>query len=437
MHWAVCAREWKNGFEERTRKANRYAQRMRDRGGVVSQPPRKDDELDAFLRGDSPLSRHYKEAGDEQPPAKVDAAILAAAQWAVGADSGKAKRGTGGARTGGGGQAGEHWWRNLFSRWAVPLASAAVVVVAATLTLMIERDPEMERIETHYDSVALNAPGKSMAEMPAGLAEQEVDTEAQRPAATREPVAKKAAPAEPAQEKSKEAKAESAPQPAAVAPQRLEFRPVDEEAAAAAKDFIARREAADTAGRTEGGDEQPDAGFAADIAPPAAPPVAVAALPAQDASTEIQESAEIQESMVQNRADSLQRQRDSDAVLADDMPAAEPSAEEALTPAPAMGLAGAQSSAALPGGDSVSSQAQSADDAGTQFVPAPTVPVQPSSSGASSSGRDPDEWIADIEEQLALGNRELARAAVKNFRDRYPDYELPEALEQLLSANDR
>ena len=65
------------------------------------------------------------------------------------------------------------------------------------------------------------------------------------------------------------------------------------------------------------------------------------------------------------------------------------------------------------------------------------MPVQPSSSGASSSGRDPDEWIADIEEQLALGNRELARAAVKNFRDRYPDYELPEALEQLLSTNDR
>ncbi len=139
--------------------------------------------------------------------------------------------------------------------------------------------------------------------------------------------------------------------------------------------------------------------------------------------------------MVQNRADSLQRQRESDAVLADDMPAAEPSPEEALTPA--LGLAGAQSSAALPAGDSVSSQAQSADDAGTQFVPAPTVPVQSSSSGSSSSGRDPDEWIADIEEQLALGNRELARAAVKNFRDRYPDYELPEALEQLLSANDR
>ncbi len=258
----------------------------------MSQPPRKDDELEAFLRGDSQLSRQYKEAGDEQPPAKVDAAILAAAQWAVGADSAKAKRGTGGARTRGGDQPGEHWWRNLFSRWAVPLASAAVVVVAATLTLMIERDPEMERIETHYDSVALNAPGKSLAEMPAGLAEQEVDADAQRPEPTRETVAKKAAPAEPAQEKSKEAKAESAPQPAAVAvaPQRLEFRPVDEEAAAAAKDFIARREAADTAGRAEDGDEQPDAVFAADIASPAAPPVAVAALPAEDASTEIQES---------------------------------------------------------------------------------------------------------------------------------------------------
>jgi resuscitation-promoting factor RpfA len=430
MHWAVCAREWKNGFEERTRKAIRYAQRMRNREGVVSQPPRKDDELDAFLRGDSPLSRHYKEAGDEQPPAKVDAAILAAAQWAVGADSGKAKR-PAGAHTTGGNQPGPDWWRNLFSRWAVPLASAAVVVVAATLTLMIERDPEMERIETHYDSVALNAPDKGLAETPAGLAEQEVDAVAQRPAATREPVAKKTAPTEPAQEKAKEAKAESAPQPAAVAPQRLEFRPVDEEAAAAAKDFIARRETANTAGRAEVGDAQPDAGIAADIASPAAPPVAVAALPAEDESTEIQES------VVQNRVDSLQSQRDSDAVLAGDMPSAESSPDEALTPAPAMGLAGAQSSAALPAGDSVSSQSQSAGNAGTQFVPAPTVPVQPSSNGASSSGRDPDEWIADIEEQLALGNRELARAAVRNFRDRYPDYELPEALEQLLSANDR
>ena len=92
----------------------------------------------------------------------------------------------------------------------------------------------------------------------------------------------------------------------------------------------------------------------------------------------------------------------------------------------------------MPDEEPPSSSAQGASgDAETQFEPARTVPVVPAASGSRSAGRDPDEWIADIEEQLALGNRELARAALRNFRERYPDYELPEALQELYADTDR
>ena len=101
---------------------------------VVSDQPR-DDELQAFLAGQSALSHRYRESSDELPPAHVDAAVLASARQAVESDNSRA-----GSR-----RSGWKWPRFSLMRWSVPLATAAVVVVAATLTLTIQRDPEIDR----------------------------------------------------------------------------------------------------------------------------------------------------------------------------------------------------------------------------------------------------------------------------------------------------
>jgi len=165
-----------------------------------------------------------------------------------------------------------------------------------------------------------------------------------------------------------------------------------------------------------------------------APPVEVSA-------SLVEEKAVVeQESVAEELVVPAERRRDNDAMLAGDIPPTEMSPDQST--AAVTGLAGAQRNAAEPADEIASLQAQSEESDAlmapppTQFAPAQSVPVSPATSGTRSAGRDPDKWIADIEEQLALGNRELARAAVKNFRERYPDYELPEALEELLSVND-
>lgn len=411
---------------------------MRERESVVSEHPRDDEELEAFLKGDSTLSRRYREAGDEQPPAKVDAAILAASQWAVGADPGKDNQKRDSRRSVRASNAGSNWWSGFFSRWSVPLATAAVFVIAATLTLMIEREPELERIERQSDSIALNAPDKRSGDMLAELAQQDVDATAERSSASPSPDEPASAPVKSKPEKSTQAQSEpvkaSPPAATSTAPRRLEFRPVEEEAPVVAKDSDARKEAVSASGRLEKPPAETVAGFAGDMAQPTAPPVEVSA-------SLVEEKAVVeQESVAEELVVPAERRRDNDAMLAGDIPPTEMSPDQST--AAVTGLAGAQRNAAEPADEIASLQAQSEESDAlmapppTQFAPAQSVPVSPATSGTRSAGRDPDKWIADIEEQLALGNRELARAAVKNFRERYPDYELPEALEELLSVND-
>ena len=201
-----------------------------------------------------------------------------------------------------------------------------------------------------------------------------------------------------------------------------------------AKDSDARKEAVSASGRLEKPPAETIAGFAGDMAQTTAPPVEVSA-------SLVEEKAVVeQESVAEELVVPAERRRDNDAMLAGDIPPTEMSPDQST--AAVTGLAGAQRNAAEPADEIASLQAQSEESDAlmapppTQFAPAQSVPVSPATSGTRSAGRDPDKWIADIEEQLALGNRELARAAVKNFRERYPDYELPEALEELLSVND-
>lgn len=77
---------------------------------------KKDDRLlDEYLRGDSPLSRVYRETEREEPPAHLDAAILAQAKAAVGA-------------------------RRSKPRWFMPLSLAATVVLSIGVVLLMSRE---------------------------------------------------------------------------------------------------------------------------------------------------------------------------------------------------------------------------------------------------------------------------------------------------------
>ena len=78
---------------------------------------KKDDRLlDEYLRGDSLLSRAYRETGREEPPAHLDAAILAQAKAAT------APR------------------RSSKPRWFMPLSLAATVMLSVGVVLLMSRE---------------------------------------------------------------------------------------------------------------------------------------------------------------------------------------------------------------------------------------------------------------------------------------------------------
>lgn len=77
---------------------------------------RKQDDrlLDEYLRGDSALARAYRETGREEPPAHLDAAILAQARAAAPRHGGK-------------------------PRWLMPLSLAATVVLSIGVVLLMSK----------------------------------------------------------------------------------------------------------------------------------------------------------------------------------------------------------------------------------------------------------------------------------------------------------
>lgn len=107
-----------------------------------------DKRLDEYLRGDSPLTRAYREVGREEPPASLDARILAEAR---------------------GGKAAP---RGGKPRWLMPLSLAATVVLSVGIVLFM----------TRQGATPLPMESAPVAEVPAPAAKPSTSSAAPAPA---------------------------------------------------------------------------------------------------------------------------------------------------------------------------------------------------------------------------------------------------------------
>ena len=106
----------------------------------MSGPSEKDRELEAYLRGDSPLSRAYRDAASELPPHELDAQILAEAHRA---DAGTARPRAAGPFSG---------------SWMIPASVTAVVLLAVSVAVLLpEGQPGHERQRDRLEDAAAPA----------------------------------------------------------------------------------------------------------------------------------------------------------------------------------------------------------------------------------------------------------------------------------------
>lgn len=435
----------------------------------MSEHSHDDEELEAFLSRDSALSRRYRESSDEQPPEHVDAAILAASRWAVGADRISADRtssertgaGTTGADRNGRGarhtgsdfgqalRAGARWRRSVVARWSVPLAMAAVVVLAVTLTITIERDPELDRIYQRYDSPA---PAEGETVRDDAMAEADV-------AAPRPPAAKAVSPGltatssepAPASPLAKQEPADTLP--ADLLPQvkeQIARQPAQQNRLAARKrsemsqqglaaDQTVKRDTPATVAEEQVAEKVAPASTT--VAPfPDGPSAETKAAGDGDAGmTDLDDIARLGEAAsVDEIASPVEARDDSAFAGARALPEAEqsppaaavaPGRQQALAPAPL----------AVPQEERETAEQEMAERGLAESV-------QPAEIAAAESVREPEpfrepvqirepvRWIEDIEELLAQGRRDEAVDSLKAFRTEYPDYELPPDLLALLPA---
>ncbi|HSS64210.1 MAG TPA: hypothetical protein VLS27_07230 [Gammaproteobacteria bacterium] len=103
----------------------------------MSDPSKKEREFDAYLGGESPLSKAYKEDARELPPAHLDAQVLAQAR-----------------REGGG--SGTKPARSPFSgSWMVPASLTAAVVLAVSVAVLLPQGrPGHERQRDRFEDTA-------------------------------------------------------------------------------------------------------------------------------------------------------------------------------------------------------------------------------------------------------------------------------------------
>lgn len=157
---------------------------------------------------DPELSRLYREASADEPPAVVDAAILAAAWKPVA----KPERSEGPQRRA----------RSLWSRWIAPAGAIATLVLGVSIALLVER----ERPETIGGTAGRQTPQRSQSWPPAPV------TESAKPEAGDGAAAEAAA--APAPSAPAHAPELIAPAPAAPAPSAQEAAPAESRARMAA-----------------------------------------------------------------------------------------------------------------------------------------------------------------------------------------------------------
>lgn len=190
-------------------------------------PPKDDQMLDDYLRGDSSLTRAYRSAANEQPPAEVDEAILAAARAQLESTNRTTRR--------------RPAYSPFSAHWTIPVSAAAVLVITVGMGMFLTRDVEtpMPFIQEgdaldETKPAAAPLPRKHLAAPPAAHEEMEIRQQ-EAPALSAPPrsadehsgVRRPAAPLPETLEK----KMESRPQPAAESVQRLTAPPTDAKSA--------------------------------------------------------------------------------------------------------------------------------------------------------------------------------------------------------------
>jgi len=369
----------------------------------VSDQPRDDDELQALLAGTSALSHRYSELSDEQPPAHLDASILAASRSALEAE----KRHSGLRRSG-------SVWSSIWSRfslmqWSVPMATAALVIVAATLTLTIQRDPTTSGTLARESVLAspkspaspsVSAHRRVPASPPTKAKERAFQKDEQRSNAARkrsdqsrqELAANRSGERDAAASVRANIEANVAGDQKVTGEQKIadEQGVVGEERIAGQAQFLAEEQVADAPRPAEAFPDSDDA-FAvnepADVAAASAElsndEFANAGAPASSASLDSLEAEELMKSTVET---SPGRQ---------------------------------QASTRLAEREPVVMQRFADEDSPARVTKAEAI-------------REPGDWIEDIEKLLVDGKREEAIASLEKFRLDYPDYQLPEDLQSLL-----
>lgn len=98
-----------------------------------------------------------------------------------------------------------------------------------------------------------------------------------------------------------------------------------------------------------------------------------------------------------------------------------------------MALAKEKKASAAAGGDSSDAIAPRAPAAATMAAPAPAQQaralMQPLKDEASAASLSPQDWLARIQKLKQQGKLEEARKDLAAFKQRYPDYPVPEAIE--------
>jgi len=437
----------------------------------VSEHSRDDELLKAFLSGDSELSRRYREAGTDEPPAHVDAAIIASARWAVGADRAGSKR-TGVERNrsdqnrsdqnrsdqNSSDQAdtdeqrveavaraarADHAdkaignRRDAIVRWRIPLATAAVVVIAATLTLMIERSPETDHDRSGNDIALLDDLGRGGSERteqsPPATSEQRPQETGQ---ASETVTAKPVAPAKTQPAKTEAAKTEAAKrqvrsqqtakQAATTQPKPKPVPPVSSAPAASASNSPAAPPQSIATTKQPGKRAEAER---------------VATLQEEQASAEPESAMPTGSATAQKSVSSSDAQADSESVAGRETDA--PVANYAGAAFPSDGNLGSSSGARLDQPSTLADMSTPREEANQTTSVQPPEERESTLAGTSdeslqpgsADARDPQRWIKDINELLAQGKRAQAIDSLKAFRRKYPDYQLTPELRALLPSD--